>query len=218
MLSPVASWLFAIMVSAAPPERLASAYQFQGWEETADEKRARYESIASDLAEVMFSSDVSPLESGPRGRARSAALVLAVAYHESGFAADVDKGPCFRGKDAFGRDWHERCDGGSSACMLQVKVGEGQSYEGWSREELFADRKKCFRAGYRLIQRSRRACSKLAPDLWLTAYAGGTCTNPLGQVRSRELVGQARAFVGKYPIPLDAWHLNPPPIPAGPDS
>lgn len=183
------------MVQAAPPAKLAAAYQLPGYEETVEEKQVRYESFASDLYEVVYDPSVKPLFGGKKGRAMTAATILGVAFHESGFAHDVDKGPCYRGRN--GRD--VRCDGGMSACVMQIKLGAGTTtlrshgFEGLTQADLFRDRKLCFRVGLHLIRRSFVACSKQGPEGKLNAYASGVCT--LGLDKSKELLAIVRRFV-----------------------
>ena len=75
-------WLVALLVAVCPPGKVPER-------ETRDAALIRYESIAEDiLAEV----HAAPLYSGLRGEAASAALVAAVAIHESGLRLDVDEG------------------------------------------------------------------------------------------------------------------------------
>lgn len=200
-------WLVSLMTFAAPPERMAAAPQLPGWEETAEQKQERYEAIASDLYQVVYDPAVQPLFRGPKGRAQTAVLVLGVAHHESGFAKDVDIGPCYR------KGSHSmRCDGGQSACVMQMRIGAGTTREGWTQEDLFADRKKCFTAGINHMRRSFRACSFAPQELWLTAYAGGTCSNRVGMRRSRELFGQGHTFASRAELPTpDADFLMPAP-------
>lgn len=196
-MNPVTSWLLSLMVAFAPPEQKARASQLPGHEETVAEKTARYESIADDLFAVVYDPNETPLFKGPKGRARTAALVLAVAYHESGFAHDVDVGPCYRGKDGAGA----RCDHGRSACVMQLHVGNGTTLQGYTQEELFADRKKCFRAGLGLLRRSFSECRNLPASHRLDAYASGVCDR--GQDGSERLMALMEKFVAKKPLPAD---------------
>ena len=171
-MNPVTSWLFSLMVAFAPPEARANSAQLPGHEETATQKEARYQSIADDLYAVAYDPNETPLFKGNKGRARTAALLLAIAYHESGFAHDVDIGPCYRGRDGQGA----RCDHGRSACVMQIHIGDKTTAQGYSRDELFADRKKCFRAGLALVRRSLSECRHLDSKHRLNAYASGVCT------------------------------------------
>ncbi len=83
--------LVAIMVAASPPERATPP---PGWSETTEQRLERYTEIATD-AEAVGKTQ------------RWSTLIIATAFHESGFRIDVDKGPCAKG-------W---CDGGASSCM-----------------------------------------------------------------------------------------------------
>ena len=196
-MNPVTSWLLSLMVAFASPDERAKGSQLPGHEETAQEKTARYESIASDLFDVVYDPKETPLFRGAKGRARTAALVLAVAYHESGFAHDVDVGPCYRGKDGRGA----RCDHGKSACVMQLHVGDGTTLQGYTQEELFADRKKCFRAGLGLLRKSLSECRRLDTRHRLNAYATGVCTR--GDDDSEVLMALMDKFVAKKPLPAD---------------
>lgn len=207
------------MMQAAPPGRLAAAYQLPGHEETEAEKVARYESFASDLYEVVYDPSVKSLFAGKRGRALTAATILGVAYHESGFAHDVDVGPCYRGKN--GHD--TRCDGGMSACVMQIKIGQGTTLrsahgiEGLTQAELFQDRKLCFRVGLHMLRRSITSCTKRGPNERLNAYASGRCDD--GADRSKEILNIVRKFLAnKDAVPVDAGLVlaAPSPSPAGP--
>ncbi len=217
----VALWLFSLMTWLAPPEVIAARPQYPGWEESPDQKVARYEAIAQDIHQVIYDPSTEPLYQGEHGRARTAALVLAVAYKESGFAPDVDIGPCYRGKD--GRSM--RCDSGQSASMWQIKLGSGNTAEGWSQKDLFADRKKAIRAALAMMMKSFKACGREGPDYLLNAYASGVCGR--GHGKSRERIGLARRMLterGKVPGPdrlflttpgpsvsLSDWRFLPPP-------
>lgn len=204
-----ATWILSLMTAVAPPDKLAAQPQWPGWEETVTEKKARYEAIAEDLYEVVYDPMVRSLYGGKHGRAMTAATMLAVIYHESGFARDVDQGPCYQGKGA-----SLRCDGGRSACMAQVQIGEGTTtlrshgIAGLTKADLFADRKSCFRIAEHLIRRSFTACAKQGPNAKLNAYASGVCT--LGEDRSIEILSIARRFVAdrsKLPGPDELFLL-----------
>jgi hypothetical protein len=124
--------------------------------ETDAERTERLHEIAVDAAFVAKNDD-------------EAALLLAVAYHESGFALDVDKGPCRKGT----------CDGGQAACMMQIHATPER------RTELFKDRRECFRVGLSALRMSLRACRKNAPEDRFAQYASGSCMK--GFKGSREL-------------------------------
>lgn len=170
-----------MMAIVAPPETV-SKYAQPGHAETVEQVRARYHSIASDLVSVVFDpAETTPYGQGFIGRLRTGALVLAVATMESGFARDVDVGPCYRGPSNQGG----RCDAGRSACLLQIQVGIGNTKEGWSRADLTKDRKKCFKAGLRMMRQSISSCRKNPPLHGLAAYASGTCSRGLKESEAR---------------------------------
>lgn len=170
-MTTMTEWLLAIIVSVANPERAATEDPFPGWAETVEERRARFSAIAGDLEAFVFDEKTRPVFGGPHGRARTAALMLAVAYHESGFMKDVDIGPCYRGKGG----QSTRCDSGKSACLMQIRVADGKTPEGYTREDLFKDRRKCFEAGLRLLRSSLGMCKHLPLKHRLAAYASGSC-------------------------------------------
>lgn len=184
--STIAVWLHSLMIFLSPPAKVAALPAFAGWAETAEERDARYREIADDLYAVTFDARERPVFAGIHGRARTAAQLLALAFMEGGFAKDVDKGPCVK----TGKPGRMRCDGGMSACLLQIKIGTGTTREGWTQADLFADRQKCFRAGLHIVQRSFRACRKDGLTALLDTYASGVCGR--GHVE-----GQARLDLGR---------------------
>lgn len=208
------TWILSLMTFLAPPEKLAAAPQFPGWEETAEEKHARYESIATDLWEVVYAPENKPaFYSGKRQRGETAAVMLAVAFMESGFAKDVDKGPCYReGK------WFLRCDGGLSAGLMQLRLGadvtnmSSHGTEGYVQQDVFADRHLQFFIGLHMIRKSFKACAKYPADWGLNVYASGKCVEkmadgtevPKGLVESKKRLELARRLLARGPVPLDA--------------
>lgn len=200
-MNTIIAWLVSIMTTVAPPQKLASLPQLPGYEETAEEKEQRYADIAKDLYEVVYDPSFRPIYGGDKGRAVTAATVLAIAWHESGFARDVDKGPCYRGANGKGT----RCDGGMSACLMQIRIGSGTTTKahgvaGLTQDDLFRDRKACFRAGIKLIRNSFAACVKEGPDHRLNAYASGVCG--IGHQRSKEMFAIHRRMISAKPVPV----------------
>ena len=169
-MDPIMAWAVALMVSWAPPGRS----HIKDAIEEPEAGKARYEEIARAAARVAYDPATPPLFRGPRGRASTMALLLAVASHESGFRRDVDLGI---GKLARGS--------GTDSCLLQIRVGKGKTAEGWTHEDLVGDREKCFRAGHSLIKRSFGACRRLPLLDWLGAYTRGRCARdePLSRAR-----------------------------------
>ena len=177
------AFALAAILAHAKPETV-SQYAAPGHAETVDEVRARFASIASDAAVVAHEK---PLYAGARGDERTVATLLALAFHESGYAHDVDVGPCYRGRD--GKSL--RCDSGRAACSLQVRTDVHREH---TAAELFADRKLCFREGLRVLRSSMATCARSAPTDLFAAYAGGSCSAPLAVKRGRELRALAKAF------------------------
>jgi hypothetical protein len=89
--------------------------------------------------------------------------------------------------------------------MMQIQIGKGTTnkrshgIDGLTQEDLFRDRKACFRAGLKLLRNSVSACSKLGKDYHLNAYASGVCG--LGHQRSKEMLSIARRMLSMKAIP-----------------
>ena len=164
------AWVVALMLAWAPPGRS----KIKDAVESPDEGRARYTEIAKAVTKVVYDETVTPVFQGPHGRASTAALLLSIAYHESGFRRDVDLGI---GKLARGS--------GVDSCLMQIRVGRGQTSQGWSHGDLVTDREKCFRAGLNLVRKSFGACRRLDPRDWLSGYTTGRCTENEPLSRSR---------------------------------
>jgi hypothetical protein len=194
----VSAWILSLLLFLAPPERMAAQPAFPGWEEDTATKRARYAQIAEDIAVVVTDSTEAPAVGGKNGRARTAALIVAIAWKESAFARDVDLGPaCYRGRD--GRS--PRCDGGAAASIFQIRIGAGTTVEGWKQADLFADRKKAVRAALHLVRRSVNACSKYGALAALRSYASGSCER--GHAASAARVQLAQRLLATLPPPKD---------------
>lgn len=172
-MSPLASWVLSAALYFAPVE---SRPQFKGYEETTDETRARYASIAEDVAEAAEENAKSPEEAK-----RRAALLLAVAIGESGLSHDVDKGPCYRKGN-----WRSRCDGGTSFTIWQMKGAtmDGQFFYGKDLAGL-DKRKLAAKAALRKILGSLGLCKKLPAEDRLSAYGAGRCLEGHKGIRAR---------------------------------
>ncbi len=173
-----AAWVLSLLVLLAPPERLAALPAFPGWQETAEQRMARYVSIAEDIA----ATTQDP---------REQAVLVAVAHHESGFAPDVDKGPCWRGP----RNDGARCDGGRAASIFQLQAAGDED-----ATRLFKDRRLAAKRALDAIRRSARSCvpkyGKLAA---LRVYAGGACSR--GIQESEAMVSSALRLLRDRPPP-----------------
>jgi len=157
--SVLAATMLSIMLAKAPPGRSHIVEA----RETVEAGAARYGEIAEAIADV----------SG--GNARTAALLLAVSFHESGWRRDVDLG---RGKLARGS--------GRDSCLMQVRVTTDE------HRALTADRRRCFRLGLERLQRSLNACRHLPRLDRLAAYASGACDR--GRLESRARMKTADDF------------------------
>ncbi|WP_437798708.1 hypothetical protein [Sorangium sp. So ce693] len=174
LMDTIIAWAVGIMMTWAPPGKSF----IKDAVETPEEGRARYHEIARAAAKVAYDPALKPLFGGPRGRAETMALLLSIAYFESGYRRDVDLGI---GKLARGS--------GLDSCLLQVRVGAGKTREGWSHADLVGDREKCFRAGLALIKGSFGACRKQEPRDRLSAYTRGRCID--NDKHSRARIGRA---------------------------
>jgi len=171
-LETLSAWILAAMIQIAPPDRLAAVPTFPEAQETAEERLGRYGDIADDLA-----AEVA--QAAPEGQRRNlAALLVAIAWHESGFARDVDLGPC-----APGRVRRGGCDGGRARTLFQL-----QAYEPKDRREAAA-------IAIRLVRRSYRACASLPREEQLASYAAGNCRSSTGRAHSRAMVAIARRLL-----------------------
>jgi hypothetical protein len=154
--------------------------------ESKEEALTRYESIAQDVAAVAYDDQESPLFSGPNGRAQTALLMLSIASYESSYRKTVDDGTGLG-------------DHGHSFCLMQIRVGEGITREGWSGKDLIAERTRCFRAALHILHGSFNVCHKLPMEDRMSAYATGRCFENAAVSRSR--IGRARNWWLNHPSP-----------------
>lgn len=161
----ILSWLVAL----SPLDRQPTRYV----DESRDERAARFDDIARDVALTVQEDG-----GGHGAQRRAAALLVGIAWHESGFARDVDLGPCDPARVRAGG-----CDSGRAKGLWQI-----QAYE-------VPTRKDGARLALRLARRSLTACRALSVPERLAAYAGGTCESLGGRARSRELWGVVRRLL-----------------------
>ncbi len=178
-MESMVAYLMAAMVAWVPLQAHASF-------ESPDETRARYESIARDVAAVAFAENEAPLFSGRDGRLQTALLMLSIASYESSFRKQVDEGMRLG-------------DSGRSFCLMQIRVGTGDTEDGWSGPDLVHDRTLCFRAGLHALHTSFRLCRRFPVEDRVSAYATGRCFENAHISRSR--VERARAWWGAHPAP-----------------
>lgn len=210
-------WLVAFMLAKAPVGR---THYIPEAKESAEDTRARYEQIATDIAEVLKTEP--PLYKGTNGKVRTSSILLSIMFHEGGFRRDVDLG---LGKLARG-------DHGNSVCLMQINVGKGRTakwntvknraalpadpaeevVEGWTAKELLEDRQKCVRAGLRILRSSFGACSSMPQKDWLRVYASGSCQG--GAKESASRMGLAMRWYSEHKPGFDDSVFAPPSSPS----
>jgi hypothetical protein len=154
--------------------------------EPKEETATRYDSIAHDAITVAYDESEAPLFPGPNGRAQTALLMLSVASLESSYKRTVDDGT-------------RKGDHGRSVCLMQIRVGDGVTGDGWSSFDLVTDRTKCFRAGLHILRGSFAACHRLPLTDRMSAYATGHCAE--GEEKGRLRVVRALDWWGTHEVP-----------------
>lgn len=179
-MPPLAALALRILLALSP--LFQPREELPGFRESPWERGVRYLAISLEVAGA-----VEEACAGREGCQRWALpALLGVAWHESGFAADVDAGTCWRGRDGRG----PRCDGGKAATIFQMQ-GSAAERALWS-----SSRRQAAREALRRITRSLRACRRLPAAERLAAYASGGCAGEEPLRRARELhaaVERARA-------------------------
>jgi len=172
-------WILALLLALAP-----RPFAVPSMPETQDAYEHRLNDVATQLAAQVKGS-------------REAALMVALAYMESGFAVDADVGPCDL------RLGRERCDGGRSVSMWQVMIANDETREGWDKADLFAHREHAIHEALQRVRRSLGACRAFGPDAVLDVYAGGRCSAPGELVRAKGLqrLALARRLLDRHPFP-----------------
>lgn len=200
------AWILSLMLAVAPPRDSSNAkWAYVDARETKEAAVARYEEIAKAISEVAFDPTEAPLFTGPHGRARTAALLVAVASVESGFRRDVDLGigPKARGS-------------GIDSCLMQVRPSRNAlTSEGWTWRDLVEDRQKCFRSGMHVLRRSLATCAKDPILDRLAAFTSGKCGEGLPGSRIRMSLAQ-KLFSTRPPSERDATWLLASAAPAQP--
>lgn len=174
-------YLMAAMTAWCPP----SDHRFYlRHTDMTDEQRdtytiARYKSIAQDVEGVV--EEVKPLFGGPKGKLRTALLVLSIASYESGeFREDVDN------TDGTG-------DHGNAHCIMQIEypLRDGETMK---------DRKDCIRIGIERARESMKACPNSRLEDKLSVYARGKCDDEWGSRNSRMKMKRAMKFLTEHPF------------------
>lgn len=177
-------------MAASPVERRVAA-DVPNRDQVVAEEKARYEDFAASVAQVAYDPTVTPLYSGPQGRAKTAVVLLTLAWYESGFRKDVDTGVGPR----------SRGDGGRSCTAWQFNIGNGRTREGHTCQEMYADRTLAVRSALATIRTSMSMCRSLAPEYRWSAYTAGHCED--GQEQSKSRVNTARRWLEKYAPPMN---------------
>jgi hypothetical protein len=184
----LSAWAVAVMLAAIPPGKFQTPVEAV---EPEAETRSRYDALAKGLAEVVLDPEERPLYPGPRGRPQTAALMLALSYHESGWRRDIDLG--IGKKVRPGRQYW---------CVMQVGLdGAAKTAEGYTGPELTADRRRCFRAALHRLQQTRGSCRAQGSDAWLRSYSAGDCSR--GAKPADQRMGTFRRWLGIHPFPAD---------------
>ncbi len=162
-MSTLETWILSVLLSIAPEDATRRKA------ESSEELKARYTSIAADMAAVVQES--KPLYGEDPNGMKTAAMLLAIAQFESGgFSKRVDTGA-------------KKGDNGKSVCLMQVNMFGGhltfgsEEMRAWTGDDLIADRKKCFKAGLEALRISTGYCGKTAkkqdPSSRLNLYVKG---------------------------------------------
>ena len=114
-MDSLVTYLVAAMTAWVPLQGAAASRRTK--------RMARYESIARDVAAVAFDEAEEPLFPGPDGRAQTALFMLSIASFESAYRKRR-------------RRRHGRGDHGHSYCLMQIRVGDGTTREGWTGRQL----------------------------------------------------------------------------------
>jgi hypothetical protein len=138
--------------------------------------------LVDRIAEVAVSSPFVTAKDEETARTKTAALLVAIAYRESG------------GKVA------AKGDSGSSFCAFQINLGKnGVTREGWTGEELTQDAGKCTAVAAKIALTSWNACKRagLAEEERLAIYARGSCLSERGKKISRDRFSLAMTTLTK---------------------
>lgn len=186
-MTPAAAWVLSLILS------LPTVAPMPGWAETAEARGGRLARIASEIAFTVYGADSLPAERPLlEGADASAARLVAVAYHESGFAADVYAGRCYRGLSGRGG----RCDSGLAVSIFQLRFGASTA-EGWTAADMAADPRRAVVVALRMMRRSQGCARTRGPLAALAAYASGSCG--AGHVESAVRMRTAWRLLAEHP-------------------
>lgn len=174
--------------------------------------KARYESIAEDIADVTFDENEPVVFSGDSGRLKTAIEIASIGSYEGGFQKFVEDGTC--NDPAYKPDGRGNCDGHSAFTTWQIHVFSGgyiitgDTLSGvnympeYAKEhpdevirgkDLIANRRLAIRVALRLVLASYRRHHNLC------SYTGERCvmeTHPKGDARH----GRAVRYINVNPF------------------
>lgn len=198
-MQAIVKWLTVLALQFAPP---AKAHQFPGYHETIEQRTARCEAIATDIANVVDTANVYAFS-----RQENAVALLAFAIGETALDLDADRGPsCYRGPG-----YTSRCDGGLAVSLWQLHVNDEEQ-----RAALFADRPRAASMALRGLAASFRMCGHLPIEERWAAYGSGTCDNPAGRAGSRKRWALFKRLLARQKPPK--WPARKPIVPRMPDA
>jgi len=172
-------WMISVMLLISPINP-----KFESEQEHAD----RMERIAEDIVSITYDKAEAPIiRIGKDPRRLATMLVFEVAKHESSFYYNIDKNKGYKPRGDNGRSW----------CLMQIHIGKGKTFQGWTGPELIADRKKCLKAGYQYMKQSFGACRRYGQAYGLSAYASGSCNK--ARNISKEMVNMGFYYYYKSP-------------------
>ena len=151
---------------------------------------ARYQSIASDIAEVANDPNETPAFSGNYAREQTGLLLASIAWHESGFHENVDTGI-------------KRGDSGRSVCIMQVMSNQYGTLHNYTIDYLLKDRKNCIRAALGIARNSR---CKGGINTRMRAYASGSCSKREDPIKEAQVAKAARGLTRGYVL---FYYSNP---------
>jgi hypothetical protein len=162
-------WTFLAMLAHAPIELRP---EFDGHIETEQEALARYGDIARTITEVCSE------QKQPRV---CASLLVAIGAGESHFAADADRGPCYR------EGGHRtRCDSGLAAIVWQTHAhGFDRGGAPITVERLFAERHLAAFVAFKAAAGSLNMCRHLPDPVDRLSGLSGRCQAGLKSARER---------------------------------
>jgi hypothetical protein len=208
--SVLVAYIFNAMTTWSPPTQQVLA-------ETESEASARYQSIASDLADVGLdpAEADSPVSGTYDPALKNAVLLAAVASMESNYAKFVDDGSC--NQATFKADRRGSCDGRAAWTMWQLHTLGGLVIRGdefvvrayatpaelldvWTGPRLISDRKGAARMALHEMRYSVRKTGSLC--LYTGETSEGKCrSNAAGGIqKAKDRMNRAVQYLLSHPV------------------